>query len=233
MSESGHTWDVFISHTSDDKPGLVRPLAHTLSDFGVKVWYDEFSLRPGDSLRQSIDKGLAKSQIGLVVLSPSFIGRPWPERELNGLTALALEGRNRIIPLWHQVDRDAVLDFSPPLADMVAILTSGRDAADLAIQLLMQIRPDLYHAQPRTELMRRASGAAFQELQAELEAAEEQLADFQCPYCRAALAHRTSAPVDEEHKHWDEIDVYECGYETFGGDVRQLCPCDPSFPPVH
>jgi len=65
------------------------------------------------------------------VLSPSFIGRPWPERELNGLTALALTGRNRIIPLWHQVDRVPVLELSPPLADMVAIPTSGRDAAGL------------------------------------------------------------------------------------------------------
>jgi len=95
----------------------------------------------------------------------------------------------------------------------------------------MHIRPDLYHKQPRSELMGRWSGEAFQVLQAELEVAEEQLADFQCTICRAALAHRTPAPVDCAHKQWDEIDVYDCGYETFGGEVRDLCRSDPAFPP--
>ncbi|WP_066725649.1 toll/interleukin-1 receptor domain-containing protein [Sphingomonas pituitosa] len=223
-------WDVFISHASDDKKALVRPLANALADFGVKVWYDEFSLKPGDSLQASIDKGLGKSRYGLIILSPSFIGRPWAEREFRGLTTLALAGRSEIIPLWHQIDRDAVLDFSPPLADMVAILTADRTAVDLAIQLLMHIRPDLYLAQPRSELMRRASGEAFQELRAELEAAQEQLEDFQCPHCKAPLAHRTPAPLDDAEKHWDSVDVYECGLETFGGDVRQPCSHDQKFP---
>jgi hypothetical protein len=230
VDPDGNRWDVFISHASGDKKAIVRPLANALADFGVKVWYDEFSLKPGDSLQTSIDKGLSKSDFGLIVVSPAFIGRPWTEREFCGLTALALAGRSKIIPLWHQIDRDAVLDFSPPLADMVAILTDDRTAADLAIQLLMQIRPDLYQAQPRSELMRRGSGEAFQELQTELEAAQEQLEDFQCPYCKAPLAHRTPAPLDEGQRHWDEIDVYECGLETFGGNVRQPCPYDPKFP---
>lgn len=63
-------FDVFISHASEDKDSIVRSLATELTNQGLKVWYDEFTLRIGDSLRQKIDKGLAKSRVGLVVLSP-------------------------------------------------------------------------------------------------------------------------------------------------------------------
>jgi hypothetical protein len=65
--------DVFISHASEDKNDLVRPLADALQNKGLSVWYDEFTLRIGDSLRQKIDQGLSRSRVGLVVLSPSFI----------------------------------------------------------------------------------------------------------------------------------------------------------------
>ena len=68
-------FDVFISHTSEDKDEVVRPLATALRDAGLKVWYDEFELRIGDSLRRKIDKGLASSRFGVVVLSQDFFGR--------------------------------------------------------------------------------------------------------------------------------------------------------------
>jgi hypothetical protein len=50
-------WEVFISHASEDKDAVVRPFAEALEARGLKVWYDEFTLRVGDSLRQSIDRG--------------------------------------------------------------------------------------------------------------------------------------------------------------------------------
>ena len=224
------SWDVFISHASEDKGHLVRSLARALSDLGVRVWYDEFSLKPGDSISASIDRGLADSRIGLIVLSPHFIGKRWPGRELAGLTAIAMSGRGRIIPVWHQVELHEVLNFSPPLADMLAIRTEGMSAPDLAITLLGQVRPDLYASLPRDELMRRASGSAFADLQAELEAAKDHLAEFQCPHCGADLAERISAPVDGDQKHWDEVVSYECGFQTFAGAVQTPCPADPRFP---
>src|SRR5690606_41724243 len=61
--------DVFISHASEDKDEIVRPLAIALRNAGLSVWYDEFELKIGDSLRQKIDKGLSKSRFGIVVLS--------------------------------------------------------------------------------------------------------------------------------------------------------------------
>ena len=68
MSDQGskkYTWDVFISHASEDKSEFVRALSRQLRAFGVKVWYDEFSLKVGDSLSRSLDKGLANSNYGL------------------------------------------------------------------------------------------------------------------------------------------------------------------------
>ena len=82
MTDHEPAWDVFISHASEDKDSFVRPLAMELSRLGLRVWFDEFSLDIGDSISASIDKGLAESKFGLVVISPSFISKPWPRREL-------------------------------------------------------------------------------------------------------------------------------------------------------
>ncbi len=117
-------WDVFISHASEDKDDFVRPLAFALRSYGLKVWYDEFSLSFGQSLSESIDKGLAKSRYGLVIISPNFIAKPWPKRELRGLTARDVNEENIILPIWHNVTKDEVLNFSPPLADVLALDSS-------------------------------------------------------------------------------------------------------------
>jgi hypothetical protein len=81
----GRKFDVFISHASEDKDEVVRPLAYALQASGLGVWYDEFELRIGDSLRRKIDRGLVSSRFGVVVLSKAFFGRGWPEYELDGL----------------------------------------------------------------------------------------------------------------------------------------------------
>jgi hypothetical protein len=90
---------------------------------GYRIWYDEFELKVGDSLRQSIDKGLVNSRFGIVILSPAFFAKNWPQYELNGLTAREMDGHKVILPIWHQVDRADVLTYSPTLADKVALST--------------------------------------------------------------------------------------------------------------
>jgi len=60
--EADHEFDVFISHASEDKADVVRPLADCVAARGVAVWYDEFELRLGDSLRRKIDSGIARSR---------------------------------------------------------------------------------------------------------------------------------------------------------------------------
>ena len=68
-------YDAFISHASEDKASLVRPLARALEKMGFHIWFDEFELKVGDSLRRSIDKGLVNSRYGIVVLSKAFLRR--------------------------------------------------------------------------------------------------------------------------------------------------------------
>jgi hypothetical protein len=71
-------WDVFISHASEDKAAFVRQLVDALEDAGLRVWYDDFSLFAGDSLRESIDRGMAESYAGVVVFSHNFFAKNWP-----------------------------------------------------------------------------------------------------------------------------------------------------------
>lgn len=135
-------YDVFISHASEDKDDLVRPLAKALRDRRIEVWYDEFTLAAGASLRRSIDAGLTKSRYGVIVLSPSFFGKAWPEWELNGLVQRHLAGsHNVLLPIWHGVNRDAVAAYSPSLADIVAV-RSEEGLDNLVERLLRVIQPE-------------------------------------------------------------------------------------------
>lgn len=135
-------YDVFICHASEDKDSFVRSLAEALKNNHLEVWYDEFSLVIGDSLRESIDKGLSKSRYGIVVLSPAFFTKKWPIRELNGLVAREMSGENSVIlPIWHNISAKQILEFSPPLADRKAVDTKeGLDS--VCSELLKKLRPD-------------------------------------------------------------------------------------------
>ena len=130
------TYDFFICHASEDKESFVRELANLLSVKGAAVWYDEFALKVGDSLRREIDRGLANSKFGVVILSESFFGKEWPQRELDGLVALATQGRSRILPIWHKVSRDEVARYSPTLADTIALNTSLMSGEDIVGKLM-------------------------------------------------------------------------------------------------
>src|SRR6266508_214308 len=103
-------YDAFICHASEDKDGFVRPLAERLRAERVEVWYDEFSLNVGDSLRRSIDRGLSQSRFGIVVLSPGFFGKRWSQWELDGFVARQNSGDSDVIlPVWHRLQREDVL----------------------------------------------------------------------------------------------------------------------------
>lgn len=125
-------YDAFISYASEDKETIVRPLANLLRKFGFYIWYDEFELRIGDSLRQSIDKGLVNSNYGIVILSKSFFAKNWPQYELNGLTAKEMDGKKVILPVWHEITKADILQYSPPLADKLAADTSRQTIREIA-----------------------------------------------------------------------------------------------------
>lgn len=120
----GKKFDFFISHASEDKQDIVRPLAEALKAAGCRVWYDESELKLGDSLRRKIDHGLANSRYGIVVISRNFMKKNWPDYELNGMVAREIDGVKVILPLWHGVTKKEVAAYSSSLADKLALDTS-------------------------------------------------------------------------------------------------------------
>jgi hypothetical protein len=142
VTSSSPAYDAFISHATDDKDDLVRPLATQPISLGFSIWYDEFQLKVGDSLRRSIDRGLLASRFGIVVLSPSFFAKNWPQYELDGLVAKEGTGSKVILPLWHKVSKDEVLGYSPTLADKLALNTAMYSVVELAAELASVLRPD-------------------------------------------------------------------------------------------
>lgn len=125
-------YDAFISHATEDKDGFVRPLAQKLKEYGFRVWYDEFALEIGDSLRESIDKGLVNSKYGIVILSPKFLDKSWTKYELNSLIAKEIGGKKVILPVWYNVTREEVLRYSPMLADKLALTTENSSVEVIA-----------------------------------------------------------------------------------------------------
>jgi len=119
-------WDVFISHASEDKAAIAEPLACELVAKGLRVWYDDFSLKLGDSLRESIDRGLARSRFGIVILSDHFFQKHWPQQELNGLATREVNSNKVILPVWHGIGFAEVRKYSPTLADRFAVQTNLR-----------------------------------------------------------------------------------------------------------
>jgi hypothetical protein len=134
------SWDVFVSHASEDKDAFVRPLVAALTAAGLKVWFDEQELRVGDSLRRSIDRGLARSRYGVVVISSAFLAKHWPQKELDGLVAREDDGAKVVLPVWHEISAAQIRLSSPTLADRLAV-SSARGVAEVATELLRVIRP--------------------------------------------------------------------------------------------
>lgn len=128
-------YDVFISHASEDKDDVVRPLALALREKGLSVWYDEFELKIGDSLRRKIDLGLAKSNFGIVVISRDFIKKGWTNYELDGLITRSISGEQQLLPIWHNITKKEVIAYSPSLADKVARNTAVNTVEEIAEEI--------------------------------------------------------------------------------------------------
>lgn len=135
-SSTSREYDVFISHAGEDKDAVVRPLATVLRDGGLSVWFDEFELKIGSSLRRNIDLGLAKSRFGIVVLSRAFFGKGWPNYELDGLVTRAVSGEQVLLPIWHEITKQEVIDYSPSLADKLARSTGTHTVEEIAAEII-------------------------------------------------------------------------------------------------
>lgn len=135
VGQEARRYDVFISHASEDKAEIARPLATALRHKGVDVWIDEFELHIGDSIRREIDRGLANTRLGIVVLSPAFLSKGWTNYELDGIMTRAISGEQILLPIWHNVTKQEVVDFSPSLAGKVARNTATHSLEDIAQEI--------------------------------------------------------------------------------------------------
>lgn len=134
--------DVFISYASEERENMAQPLAELLRGLGLLVWFDQFELKLGDSLRRTIDKGLGECRFGVVLLSPNFFGKHWTNRELDGLAQREVDGQKVILPIWCGVNDADVRRYSAPLADRVAARWE-EGLHILASKILEVVRPDI------------------------------------------------------------------------------------------
>lgn len=132
--------DVFISYDSRDKNPFVNDLANKLRSYGLKVWYDSFSLNIGDSLREKIDDGLSSAKKCIIVLSKNFISNNgWTKTEFNAICNREQVENGIILPVWHQVSRDEVSAYSPLIVDKVAG-NSSQGVKELARRLCQSLK---------------------------------------------------------------------------------------------
>ena len=156
---------IFICHASEDKKAVARPLAKQLQKLSFDVWYDEFSIKMGDSLRGSIDKGLAKCDFGVVVLSTSFFDKMWPQEELAGLTSKEISKKGKVIlPIWHDIDFEIVNSFSPTLAGRYGIASSNGPKKIAAFIEDAIVHEELRRGVSRTEFVSAAGGRLAMEM---------------------------------------------------------------------
>ena len=132
LTHKERDYDLFLSYANEDKE-YAFALAYSLKSRGVKVWFAEWELEVGDSLRQSIDDGILRSRFGGVILSRAFFGNSWTNYELDGLLTLEMQGRKIVLPVLHPdftIDELAVL--SPSMAGKKVLLGSEQGVDTIA-----------------------------------------------------------------------------------------------------
>lgn len=108
----------FMSHASEDKR-YVKLLVDKLLVRGIKVWYDDYEIGVGDSIRDSLNAGLRESRYGVVVLSPNFFAKKWPRQELAALAGRLQEGS--LLPVYYKINPAEVAEADPLLSDIKGI----------------------------------------------------------------------------------------------------------------
>jgi hypothetical protein len=137
VGDMGGTWDVFISHASEDKRTVVLPLAEALRRAGLHVWLDQTEITLGDSLRRKITEGLTRSGFAIVVLTPAFLAKRWPLDELDALLALEEGGRKRVLPVTYGLTHEELSNAQPLIADRVSI--SADQDLDAVVAAIRQV----------------------------------------------------------------------------------------------
>lgn len=130
-------YDVFVSHAWEDKGSFADEFVEELRKMDLRVWYDTTQIKWGDSMRAKIDDGLKNSKFGVVVLSPDYIkdGKYWTKAELDGLFQLESINGKMLLPVWHNLTKKEVMDYSPIIASKLAMTTASMTPAEIAEEL--------------------------------------------------------------------------------------------------
>ena len=126
--------DVFLCHAWDDRGGAAKELHDQLETRGVSVWFSEKDVPLGTSLLREIDKGLVKSRVGIVLVTPNFLrrikGESIADKELSALLA-----REQLVPIVHGTTFEALRDESPLLGSRSGLSTAEDTMAEVAAKL--------------------------------------------------------------------------------------------------
>ncbi|AHF07241.1 toll/interleukin-1 receptor domain-containing protein [Desulfitobacterium metallireducens] len=126
--------DVFLCHAWDDRKGAAKELHDLLESKGVTIWFSEKDVPLGSSLLREIDKGLAKSRVGIVLVTPSFLkrveGEGIADKELSALLA-----RDLLVPIVHNTTFEDLREVSPLLGSRSGLSTIEESMADVAAKI--------------------------------------------------------------------------------------------------
>ena len=149
IKKEDYIYDVFLSHASEDKDDVARPLALRLQELGLRVWFDEFELRIGDNLVAKLNAGINGSRFGILILSKDFFGKNWTEHELNTLENLAVTENRVLFPIWHNITVVELRTYRTSLTNIFARNTAIHTIEEIANEIHGVIRA--YYAQQQAE----------------------------------------------------------------------------------
>jgi len=134
--------DVFLCHAWGDRKGAAEELHNLLEAAGVRVWFSEKDLGLGVPMMRAIDKGLANSRIGLVLVTPAMLERLPKESVADKELSVLLAGNN-LVPIVHNTTYDALRDVSPMLASRTGLDTAEEPMASVALKIAELVNVDL------------------------------------------------------------------------------------------
>ena len=128
------TRDYFLCHAWDDRKEAAKELYEMLVSQGATVWFSEKDVLLGSTLLREIDKGLAKSRTGIVLVTPAFL-RGIPKMGIADKELSVLLAQNRLIPVAHNTTFEALNEVSPMLASRSGLSTAEESMSDIAAKL--------------------------------------------------------------------------------------------------
>lgn len=132
--------DVFLCHAWDDRQGAAKELHDLLESLGVSVWFSEKDVGLGTPLLRAIDKGLAKSRVGIVLVTPALLRR-LPAEGIADKELSALLARDQLVPIVHDTTYEVLREVSPLLGSRSGLSTAEEPMADVAAKLAELVAP--------------------------------------------------------------------------------------------